>query len=104
MERRFGGSTLDCAEMSVQEPRRGSATPGWMAASSPSISKVRIVPPESTEQSLADSDSSVGESRVSVNTRNQAQTYEPVPGGVPLSSLWFLGATGEFWRRRSYVI
>src|ERR1700687_6087854 len=92
MERRFGGSRLDCAEMSVHEPRRGSVTPGWMAASSPSKSKVRIDPPKSMGQILADSDSSVLESGANVNSRNSAQTYEPVPDGAPLSSLWFLGA------------
>src|SRR5208282_426750 len=97
MESRFGGSRLDCAEMSVHEPRRGSATPDWTAASSPSKSKVRIDPPKSMGQSLADSDSSVRESCASVNPRNQGQTYEPVPDGAPLSPLWFLGATGEFW-------
>jgi hypothetical protein len=37
MESRFGGSRLDCAEVSVQEPsqppRRGSAPPVWKAVS-----------------------------------------------------------------------
>src|ERR1700741_3805742 len=79
MESRFGGSTLEFAEMSVQEPRRGSAGPGWRAASSPSKSKVRINPPRSMAQSLADSDSSEGESCASANVRNQAQRYEPLP-------------------------
>jgi hypothetical protein len=46
MESRFGGSRLDCAEMSVQTPMRGSGTPGWTAASSPNNSKIRIGPPQ----------------------------------------------------------
>src|SRR6202046_1604258 len=44
MESRFGGSRLDCAEMSAQAPRRGSVTPAWTAARSPNNSKVRIDP------------------------------------------------------------
>src|ERR1700689_904230 len=91
MESRFGGSRLDCAETSVQVPTRGSAAPDWMAASSPSKSKVRIDPPNSMGQSLADSDSSARESCANVNFPIYAQTYEPVPDGVRLSALWFLG-------------
>ena len=51
---------LDCAEISVQEPRRGSAIPGWMAASSPSNNRVRIDPPKLTGKSLTDSENYVG--------------------------------------------
>src|SRR5580658_10684962 len=81
MEIRLGGSRLDCAEMSVHQPRRGSATSGWMAASSPSKSKVRIDPPKSMGQSLADSDSSESEYGVSVTSRNEEQTYGRSPKG-----------------------
>jgi hypothetical protein len=76
---------------------RGSVIPGWMAASSPSKSKVRIVPPKAIAQSLADSESSARESCANVNLRNYAQTYEPVTDEVRFSALWFLGATREFW-------
>jgi hypothetical protein len=60
MESLFGGSRLDCAEISVQEPRRGSAITGWIAASSPSNRKVRIDPPKAMRKSLPDSDGYVG--------------------------------------------
>jgi len=58
-----------------------------MAARSPSNSKVRIDPPKSMTQSLADSESYAGESCASVNTRYEARSYDAVPDG-PLA--WHL--------------
>src|ERR1700677_1272769 len=96
MESRFGGSRLACAEVRVQEPRRGSATPGWKAASSVRSRKVRIDPPKRMGKSLADSDSCACESCASVYSRYEARTYGPVPDGAPFWPLRFFSTPESF--------
>src|SRR6185437_180669 len=56
MESRFGGSRLDCAERSVQEPMRGSETPGWKEASSPSNMRKRMETSKVNGTGFADSE------------------------------------------------
>jgi hypothetical protein len=56
MESRFGGFSVDSADMSFQEPMRGSATPGWKAANNKSNTKVRIDPPKPIVMSLTNFD------------------------------------------------
>ena len=70
------------------------ATPGWMAASSPSKRKVRIGPPNPIGEGFADFDSYAGESCTSVSKLYDAQNARPGYGRCTALASALIGATG----------
>jgi hypothetical protein len=95
MESRFGGLRLDCAEMRVQVPRRGSDAPGWIAADRPSNGKVRIGPPNVMGKSSADSASLADGSCASLYPRS-AQISESVSDELALWTLQYFATIESF--------